>query len=200
MNLLILLRMVEEMSSTLHVISSELKGKYKVDEFFYPDISMNIQIPDGLKGEISEVIQLLKKNHFEVNSMNVYQIMQFKRKLLAEYRDNRERRKVLEAYRELLEKKVRPVGSAIPLELLLIDGLVILLLSIAARFGLSFADEAGKIAARKLLDNEKKQAKRHNMNVEEYHFLKTEALTWIEEGKTFRSFTTKIRTKKKKGS
>lgn len=191
--------MVEEMSSTLEVISSELKERYKIDEFFYPDISMNIQIPDGLKGEISEIIQLLKKNHFEVNSMNVYQVMQFKKKLLTEYRDNHKRRKVLEAYQELLEKKVKPVGSAIPLQLVLVDGLVIILLMIVARFGLSFADEAGKIAARKLLDKEKKQAKRHNMTVEEYRFLKTEAVSWIEEGKTIRSFTKEIK-KKKKGS
>jgi len=191
--------MVEEMSSTLEVISSELKERYKIDEFFYPDISMNIQIPDGLKGEISEIIQLLKKNHFEVNSMNVYQVMQFKKKLLTEYRDNRERRKILKAYQELLEKKVKPVGSAIPLQLVLVDGLVIILLMIVARFGLSFADEAGKITARKLLDKEKKQAKRHNMTVEEYRFLKTEAVSWIEEGKTIKSFTKEIK-KKKKGS
>ena len=187
------------MSSTLDVISFELKERYKIDEFFYPDISMNIQIPDGLKGEISEIIQLLKKNHFEVNSMNVYQVMQFKKKLLTEYRDNHERRKILEAYQELLEKKVKPVGSAIPLQLVLVDGLVIILLMVVARFGLSFADEAGKIAARKLLDKEKKQAKRHNMTVEEYRFLKTEAVSWIEEGKTIRSFTKEIK-KKKKGS
>ena len=199
MNLPIPLRMVEEMPSTLELVTSELKGKYKVDEFFYPDISMNIQIPDGLKGEISEVIQLLKKNHFEVNSMNVYQVMQFKKELLTEYKDDRKRRKVLEAYQELLEKKIKPVGSAIPLDLVLVDGLVIILLYIAARFGLSFVDEAGKIAARRLLGNAKKQPKRHNMTVEEYHFLKTEAVTWIEEGKTFRSFVKEIR-KKKKGS
>lgn len=192
--------MVEEMSPTLEVISSELKGKYKIDEFFYPDISMNIQIPDGLKGEISEIIRLLKKNHFEVNSMNVYQVMQFKKKLLTEYTDNRERRKILKAYQELLETKVKPVGTTIPLELIFVDGLVIILLSIVARFGLSFADEAGKIAARKLLDNERKQAKRHNMTGEEYRFLKTEAVTWIEEGKTIRSLTKEIKIKKKRGT
>lgn len=188
------------MSSTLEIISSELKGKYKIDEFFYPGISMNIQIPDGLRGEISEIIRLLEKDHLEANSMNVYQVMQFKKKLLTEYTDNRERRKALKAYQELLETKVKPVGTAIPLELVLVDGLVIILLSIVARFGLSFADEAGKIAARKLLDNEEKQAKRHNMTVEEYRFLKTEAVTWIEEGETIRSFTKEIKIKKRKGT
>jgi len=185
------------MRSASELISSELKGKYEIDEFFYPDISMNIQIPDGLKGEISEIIRLLKKNSFEVNSSNVYQIMQLKKKMLTEYRDNSKRGNVLEAYRELLGKRIKPVGSVIPIDLVLVDGLVIILLSIVARFGLSFADEAGKIAARKLLDKGKKQAKRHNMTLQEYNFLKTEAVAWIEEGKTFRSFTKQIKKKKK---
>jgi len=186
------------MSSALEVISSELKGKYEVDEFFYPDISMNIQIPDGLKGEVSEIVRLLKKNHFEVSSFNVYKVMQLKKKLLTEYRDDSKRRKVLGAYQELLGKKIKPVGSTIPIELVLVDGLVVILLSIAARFGLSFADEAGKIAARRLLEKEKKQAKRHNMTLEEYNFLKTEAVAWVEEGKTFKSLTKEIKKKKKK--
>jgi hypothetical protein len=189
--------MVKRMSSTLETIYSELKERHNIDEFFYPDISMNIQIPDGLKGEISEIIQLLKKNNFEVNSMNVFQVMKFKKMLLTEYRDNHERKKVFEAYQELLEKKVKPVGSAIPLQLTLVDGLVIILLMIVARFGLSFADEAGKIAARRLLDKEKKQAKKHNMTVEEYRFLKTEAVSWIEEGKTIKAFTKEMKKKKK---
>jgi hypothetical protein len=200
---LLILRMVDEMPSTLELIISELKEKHKIDEFFYPDISMNIQIPDGLKGEISEITQLLEKNHLEANSENVYQVMKFKKKLLTEYKDNNERRKVFNAYQELLEKKVKPIGSAIPLELTFVDGILLILLYMVVRFGTSFLDEAGKITARKLLDNkkdnEKKQAKRHNMTVEEYSFLKTEAVTWVEEGKTFRSFVKKIR-KKKKGS
>jgi len=183
------------MSSISNAISSELKKKHRIDEFFYPDISMNIQIPDGFKGEISEIIQLLEKNHFEVDSMNVYYIMQFKKKLLAEYR---ERKKILKAYQELLETKVKPVGTTIPLDLVLVNGLVIILLSVVARFGLSFADEAGKIAARKLLDDEKKQAKRHNMTVEEYHFLRTEVIAWIEEGATIKSLVKEIKIKKKR--
>jgi hypothetical protein len=185
------------MLSASESVSSELKGKYEVDEFFYPDISMNIQIPDGLKGEISEIIRLLEKNDFEASSSNVYQVMQLKKKLLTEYRDNSKRGNVLKAYRELLGKRIRPVGSTIPIELVLVDGLMVILLSIVARFGLSFADEAGKIAARKLLDKGKKQAKRHNMTLEEYNFLKTETVAWIDEGKSFGFFTKQIKKKKK---
>lgn len=190
------MKWVEEMTSKPQAISSELKKKHNVDEFFYPDISMGIQIPDGLSGEISEIVKLLQKNHFEVNSANVYQVMKFKKELLAEYKDKPKRIKVLEAYRELLEEKIRPVGSAIPLDLTFVGGVVVILVYLAARFGGSFADEAGKIAARRLLDNPKKQAKRHNMTVEEYSFLETEAVTWID-GKKFRSFVKEIRKKKK---
>jgi len=183
------------MPSISDIISSELKEKYRIDEFFYPDISMNIQIPDGFKGEISEIIQLLEKNHFEVDSLNVYYIMQFKKKLLGKYH---EQKQILKAYQKLLETKVKPVGMTIPLDLVLVNGLVFILLSIVARFGLSFADEAGKIAARKLLDDERKQAKRYNMTVEEYRFLRTEAIAWVEEGKTIKSLVKEIRIKKKK--
>jgi hypothetical protein len=183
------------MSSISNAISSELKKKYGVDEFFYPDISMNIQIPNGFEGEIFEIVQLLEKNHFEIDSMNVYHIMQLKKKFLGDYH---KRKKILEAYQKLLETKVRPIGMTIPLDLVFVNGLVIILLSIVARFGLSFADEAGKIAARKLLDDEKKQAKKYNMTIEEYRFLQTEVKAWIEEGTTIKSFVKKMKIKIKK--
>jgi hypothetical protein len=188
--------MVIKLPSSLETISLDLREKYRVDEFFYPDISMSVQIPEGLKGEVFEITRILKKNRFEGESLNVYQVMQLKKKLLTEYMESSRRRKVIEAYQELLGKKIKPVGSTIPIEMILVNGLVVILLSMVARFGLSFMDEAGKIAARRLLNEEKKQARKHNMAIEEYRFLKGEALVWINKGTALKSFAMKLQTDK----
>jgi hypothetical protein len=162
-------------------IASELRAKHKVDEFFYPNISMNIQIPDGLEGEISDIARVLKKSGLEVSSSNVLRVMELKKDLLTRYAGENKRQKIVIEYQELLEKKVKPVGSAIPLELIFVNGIVIILLSVVARFALSFADEAGKIMARRILDDDKKQSKKANMTIDEYCFLKTEAKYLIDK-------------------
>ncbi len=185
------------MSSREKAIVSELRTKHKVDDFFYPDISMNIQIPDGLQGEVSQITEVLRKNKLSVNSTNVLQVMKLKRKLLREYSSRSEHKKTLEGYQKLLKTEIKPVGSSIPIEIVFINGLVVVLLSIIARFGLSFADEAGKIAARKLLGKEKSQAKKHNMSLDEYRFVKNAAMVWIEEGKTIESFAEEMRTSRR---
>jgi hypothetical protein len=61
-------------------ILNEIKAKHKVDEFFYPNISMNIQVPGGLEGEISDIAQVLKSSDFEVTATNVLQVMELKKK------------------------------------------------------------------------------------------------------------------------
>ena len=161
-------------------ILNELKAKHKVDEFFYPNISMNIQVPDGLEGEVSGIARVLKSSGFEVTATNVLRVMDLKKKLLTKYTSETGRQKILTDYQELLATKVKPVGTVLPLELILVDGLVIILLSMIAKFGLSFADEAGKILARKVFDNDKKQSEKLNMTEDEYRFLKTEAKFWID--------------------
>jgi len=179
-------------------ISNELRAKHKIDEFFYPNISMNMQIPDGLEGEISDIARVLKESGLEVNTTNVLRLMELKKKLLIKYTSKAEREKVVTAYRELLATKIKPVGTALPLELILVDGVVVILLSVLGRFVMSFVDEAGKILARKVFDDDEKQSKKVNMTMEEYHFLKTEAKFWFDaEGNMLASLKKSTRVGKK---
>jgi len=179
-------------------ISNELRSKHKIDEFFYPNISMNMQIPDGLEGEISDIARVLKESGLEVNTTNVLRLMELKKKLLIKYTSKAEREKVVTAYRELLATKIKPVGTALPLELILVDGVVVILLSVLGRFVMSFVDEAGKILARKVFDDDEKQSKKVNMTMEEYHFLKTEAKFWFDaEGNMLASLKKSTRVGKK---
>jgi hypothetical protein len=182
-------------------ILNEIKAKHKVDEFFYPNISMNIQVPGGLEGEISDIAQVLKSSDFEVTATNVLQVMELKKKLLTKYTSEAERQKILTDYQELLATKVKPVGTVLPLELILVNGLVIILLSMVAKFGLSFADEAGKILARKVFDEDKKQSEKLNMTEDEYRFLKTEAKVWVDtEGNKLVEIKKSTRVRKKSKS
>jgi hypothetical protein len=104
-------------------------------------------------------------------------------------------------YQELLATKVKPVGTVLPLELILVNGLVIILLSMVAKFGLSFADEAGKILARKVFDEDKKQSEKLNMTEDEYRFLKTEAKVWVDtEGNKLVEIKKSTRVRKKSKS
>ena len=189
------------MPLSVREILNELKAKYKVDEFFYPNISMNIQVPGGLEGEISDISRVLKSSGFEITATNVLQVMELKKKLLTKYTSEAERQKILADYQELLATRVKPVGTVLPLELILVNGLVIILLSMVAKFGLSFADEAGKILARKVFDEDKKQSKKLNMTEDEYRFLKTEAKFWIDsEGNTLAIIKKSSRVRKKSKS
>jgi hypothetical protein len=152
-------------------ITSKLRSKYKVDEFFYPDI----QVPDGLEGEVADVLQLLKENGFEASADNVLNVMQLKKGLLSNYCSEPEK-KTLTQYQELLATKVKPVGSAMPLDLVFVNGLVIVALSVLARFGYSFADESGKLLAHKVFKDDKKESEKLKMVKAEYQFLKPEVV------------------------
>ena len=157
-----------------------------------------MQIPDGLEGEISDIARVLKESGLEVNTTNVLRLMELKKKLLIKYTSKAEREKVVTAYRELLATKIKPVGTALPLELILVDGVVVILLSVLGRFVMSFVDEAGKILARKVFDDDKKQSKKVNMTMEEYRFLKTEAKFWFDaEGNMLASLKKSTRVGKK---
>lgn len=183
--------------TTTSDICSQLKKTYRVDEFFYPNISMDIEMPNGLEGEVGGIIKALSNLGYEVNVANVFQVMNLKRSFLLKYAADEEGKKLIASYRELLTTRVKPVGSAIPVELLFVDGLVVILLSVIARFGVSFADEAGKILARKLLGSDRREAKKHNMTAHEYRFVKNEALILVEEGKTIKSFARKMQIKRR---
>lgn len=170
------------MPSLIENICIDLKSKYKVDEYFYPKISMDIDIPNGLVGEVTQISKALEKNGFRVTTENVFNIMKFKKSLLKKYDETVERRKSKAEYRKMVLEDIEPTGITIPIDLLFVNGIMILLLFVAARFINSFASEAGKIAARKLLKDEKKLSKEHNMTIREYKFLKNQTVILIEKG------------------
>lgn len=154
-----------------------------MDEYFYPMISMNIDIPNGLIGEVTEISRVLGKNGFRVTTENVFRVMELKKSFLKRYNETVEGKKSKAEYRRMILEDIRPTGVTIPIDLLFVNGIIILLLFVAARFIGSFADEAGKIVARKLLGDEKKLSKEHNMTIKEYKFLKNQVVILIEKGK-----------------
>ena len=184
------------MSDVVGRISKRLRSRHDVNEFFYPNISMDLDLPNGFEGEINGIAKLLEKNGFQTTTENVLQVMKFKKELMHRYTGTSEGKFVLEEYNTFLLKHVKPVGIAIPLEVMFVTGLAALVLFVGARFLGSFADEAGKIAARKLLDKEKKLSKEHNMTIEEYRFIKNQTIILIEKGDDVDSLIRKLRKKK----
>lgn len=183
------------MSSPERDISLALRQKHKVDEHFYPKISMDIDIPNGLEGEIAEIVKALKANKFETANENVFHTMELKKKLLSRYTETPEGRKIVARYRRMLLEEIKPAGVTIPIELILVNGLIALVLYTIARFAGSFADESGRIAARRLLEKDKKRAIELNLNIKEYSFLKNEISVLIEHEKTLDSFKEKLKKK-----
>jgi len=165
-------------------ISLSLRQKYSVNEQFYPKISMETDIPEGLEGEINRIMKALQENELEITEENVFHVMEFKKELLQRYIQTPKGKETIAKYRRLLLEEIRPTGITIPIELLLANGLLVLLLYMIGRFAGSFADESGKLLARRLLEKDKECSKALNMNVEEYRFLREEATTFILDGKT----------------
>jgi len=172
------------MSSPVSDIVSDLREKHEVDEYFYPKISMDTDIPNGLEGEITDITKVLQENGFEVTIENVFRFMDFKRRLLERYYETTNGRKTAAEYRRMLLEEIRPTGITIPIELVLVNGLLALLLYAIARFAGSFADESGKIAAQRLLGKDEAGSKQLNMDIREYRFLKNETTVFIQDGKT----------------
>jgi len=183
------------MSSLVKDISLDLREKYKVDESFYPKISMDIDILDGFEGEIADILKDLQKNGFEITSENAFRIMEFKKKLLVRYSETKEGKRTTTKYRRMLLEDIKPTGITIPIELVLVNGLIALLLYVIARFAGSFADESGKMMARKLLDKDEERSKELNINIKEYRFLKNEVAIFIQNGKTLNSLKKKVKKK-----
>lgn len=186
------------MSSLVNDIASDLREKRKVDEYFYPKISMDIDIPNGLEGEIADITKVLQENGFEATIENVFRVMDFKRELLTRYGETTEGKKTTAEYRRMLLEEIKPTGIAIPIELVLVNGLLALLLYVIARFAGSFADESGKIMAQRLLKKDKECSKQLNMDIREYSFFKNETAVFIQDGKTLVFLKQKLKKKREK--
>jgi hypothetical protein len=165
-----------------HDISEELRRNHEVDEYFYPNISMDIDLPQGLKGEITGVKMILEKNGFAGNSENIFRIMSLKKDLLSEYCQETRGRKVVREY-SVVVRKNEPVGSIVPLDYLFVGGLIVVLLYGLKRFIGSFADESGKLLARRLFGQSKTRKelmKELSVSVNEYKILNNEIIVFIE--------------------
>jgi hypothetical protein len=177
-------------------ISQKLRERYRVNERYYPGISMDIDIANGFQGEISQITRVLSENGLETTSENVFHIMEFKKSLLVRYSEDQEGKKTTKEYRRMLLEEIKPTGISIPIELVLVNGLIALLFYVIGRFTGSFADESGKIMARKLLEEERKRSKELNMDIREYCFLKNEAIILIQDGKNLNTLRDKLKKRK----
>lgn len=144
---------------------------------------MEIDIPGGLEGEVSKIVELLKRNGYTITASNVFYVMALKKQLLLRYRASKENELILRDYNKLLLEKIKPIGISIPIDLVFVTGLTSLLVYLAARFGGSFVDEAGRIMARKLLEdkNNEKMSKDLNLVINEYNFLKNQVIVLISD-------------------
>lgn len=166
-----------------NAIENELRKKYKVDEYFYPKIDMTTDFPKGLLGEIVKTRQLLENNGFSATAENIYNIMDFKRKLLSIYENEAEEKQVLNDYANVIKQK-QPVGSIVPIDYYLIVGVVGVLLYVIGKFGGSFLEEAGKIAAQKLLNKDetkKRLQKELKIDKGEYNIFSNQSIVIINK-------------------
>jgi len=170
------------LTSKVEDICETLRRKYGVNEYFYPKISMDVDIPYGLEGEVNGIVESLKKAGFEINVENVFHVMQMKKKLLDRYRSSNEGKRAFQDYSKMISEYVKPVGVTIPTDLMFINLVVILLLYLAGRFLGSFLDEAGKIFARRMLiRNRKKLSKELNITDIEYDFFEKQVIKLLKD-------------------
>lgn len=164
-------------------IVTELKRNHRVDEFFYPNITMDVDLPQGFEGEVENIELLLEKNGFAVNSENVFLVMKLKKYLFNRFSDTGERREVAKEYNKIARQK-ETIGSIVPLDYFLVGGLITVFLYFLKRFSGSFADEAGKLAARRLFgkdEDRKRLLKELKVNKKEYNLIINEVLVIVEK-------------------
>lgn len=166
--------------SSADKIISELKKKYNITGDYYPGISMEADFEKGFEGEVSRIIENLASNNFEASSQNVAQIMLIKKTFLENYRT--QGNVAVEKYQKLLVEDVMPIGCATETVFLFVNGLTIVLIYLLGRFAGSFADEAGKQAAKKILNKNKKSEKSINIGEEEYKIFANEVNLLINRG------------------
>lgn len=183
------------------LVSSEeldvLKKKYKVDEFLYPKISMDIDLPGGLKSEVVSIKKTLSNNGFDVTPESIFQIMELKKRLLEGYLEP-ERTPELAQYKKIVLSK-EPVGSIIPLDYYLVGGLVTLVLYAIGKFTGSFAEESGKLMAQRLFKQkttQRKLSKKLDLTQEEYAFLVNEVIIILNDQKRMKELRKALKNRK----
>jgi hypothetical protein len=164
-------------------VKDELRKKHRVDEYFYPKVDMDVDLPKGLQGEIEKTILLLENNGFPATSENVYQIMTLKKNLITKYSSGTAEKQVLEDYATLLKQK-QPIGSVGPIDYYIVVGIVAILMYTFGKFGGSFLEEAGKITAKKFLkknETKKQLQKELKIDQKEYNLFANQIIIIIDK-------------------
>lgn len=128
-------------------IRSQLETKYGVDDYFYPNISFELEVPGGLTGEVRRIRTHLRHAGVATTVPSIHYALSVKRNLIRRLRKS----KRIDLYRQYIAKRVRPVGALPPVEYLFAT----IVLWMATFFLKSFSEEAGRVSAGALLGRHK---------------------------------------------
>jgi len=181
--------------SDISEIIEQLKKEYDIDIYFYPNMSMGIDSPN-LAYEVSSIIDFLKKISLPPNLMNIFTIMKAKKECIELYNSGYLKNSALK-YDENILKIAKPIGGIGPLEYFYATAIALFLTFIFA-YSAGFGQEAGKLTAKKLLDDEKEQAiEALNSAKDEINFLEKETFFLSTKGEDFEIVVETIRKIKK---
>lgn len=167
-------------------IARILERRRRIGDDYYPGCSLHLQIAGGLVGDAFRSLELLSRAGQPERSDTVLAVMQTRKFLMKYYTSNREAS--IEQFNAILLDKVRPIGGISPAVYELAQTILVALVIYGGfRFVGSFASEAGKIAARKLLGKEPQAvASELNIQIKLVDFLKSELAELSENNELWR--------------
>lgn len=153
------------------IVSSDLEEKYDVDDYFYPKISFELEVPGQLRGEVGRIQEQLRKVKVEPTAKAVYTVLCLKRDLVRKYFKNPEQ---INQFRDQIAGRIKPIGAISPLEY----SFATIVLVLAFSYLKSFGDELGRISARKLLNekDDRRISGQLKCSVEEVRLAKPDAI------------------------
>lgn len=167
-------------------IARILERKHRIGDDYYPGCSLHLQIAGGLAGDAFRSLELLSRVGQPERGDTVLAVMQTRKSLMKYYTSAREAS--IAKFNAILLDKVRPIGGISPAVYELAQTILIALVTYGGfRFVGSFASEAGKIAAQKLLAKEPQAvASELNIQIELVDFLKSELSELSENNELWR--------------
>jgi len=129
----------------IDAICARLETEFNVNDYFYPTLSFELDVPGHLSGEVQKIHKYLRSVHIEPTLRNIYEMLSVKRRLIQRYSRNP---RLLVQYREYVARQVRPVGAVGPLEYTLATIVMVL----ATFFLRGLLEESGRISARRLFE------------------------------------------------
>lgn len=161
-------------------LATRLQRLYKVGDYFYPRISFELEVPGGLQGEAESISSLVSDVGKRPSLKEIYRIMHMKAKLIDAYQEKEgNKANTVRLFREhVASPRARPIAGFGPIEYAVASVVVIL----AFFFLKEFASEAGRIAAKKLIDPLVLQGASEQLRIpeEQIRILKTDAIEVFE--------------------